>query len=265
MEATSHHVEGPAPARDPMTAAARPKPERLLLGAFLFTALAALALGGLAAAGIAFARAPALPFPNDPRLYYQLLTVHGLATFYHWFLFFQGALLILAVGLYVPGARAWSLPLGWLAYAAMALGAGVQLAAATSGGEVLYTALPPLAGQFSRSPLIYLGFALLALGTLLLAITYVATVARARRADLVGDLPTPTYVGLLWSIIMGAAGVIALGIYTPAFLWSIGIIEIDPMAYQMGYFTISEHAADSSRRKFSRTGFPCCTTITSGV
>lgn len=217
---------------------ASPSPASIrLFQAFLFTALGALAWGGLAAAGIAFARAPALPFPDDPRLYYQLLTLHGLATFYHWLLFFQAALLFLAVGLYVPGARIFSLRLGWLAFGLMAAGAAVQLAAAAWGGEVLYTAFPPLSKQFPSSPLIYLGFMLLALGILALVVNYVATVVAARRLGLVADLPTPTYVGLIWSIIMAAASVIALSVYGPALLWSMGLGAVEPMAYTMGYFT----------------------------
>lgn len=208
-----------------------------LFGAFLFTAMALLAWGGLAAIGLAFARAPALPFPNDPALYYRLLTIHGLAMFYHWFLFFQCALLYVAIGRYVPGTRMFSVWLGWLAYVLMAAGAVIQQAAALSGADVLYTAFPPLSGQFPRSPWIYLGFMLLALGVLLLAVNYVATVAIVRRKGLVVALPTPTYVGLVWTIVMAAGSAIALGIYGPAFLWSVGIGPIDAMAYNMGYFT----------------------------
>ncbi|MBI3978630.1 MAG: cbb3-type cytochrome c oxidase subunit I [Chloroflexi bacterium] len=224
-----------------MTADAIKKPidpaGKQLLSAFLLMALGALALGGLSAAAIALARAPAIAFPADPLFYYRMLTVHGLAMFYHWFLFFQGALLLLAVGLYVPGVRPFSLRLGWLAFAAMAAGAAIQWLAGLWGGEVLYTAFPPLAAQYPRSPLIYLGFILLALGILLLAVNYMATVVVARRSGLIGELPTPTYVGLVWTIVMTAASVIALGIYTPALLWSIGVSPIDPMAYTMGYFT----------------------------
>lgn len=223
MQRHAQTVDGPA--------------ERRLFGAFLAVALASLAWGGLAAAGIAIARAPALGLIEDPLLYYRLLTVHGLATFYHWLLFFQAALLFPAVGLYIPGARLFSLPLGWLAFAVMTAGAGAQQLAALAGGEVLYTAFPPLAGQFPRSPLIYLGFVLLAAGVLLLAANYLATVATARRAGLVAELPTPTFVGLMWTIVMAAASAIALGIYTPALLWSVGTGGIDPMEYTMGYFT----------------------------
>lgn len=210
---------------------------RGLLLAFLIAALASLAWGGVTAGAIAFARAPILPFPADPMLYYRVLTIHGLAMFYHWFLFFQAALLVLAVGLYIPGARMFSRTLGWLAFGALAAGALLQQAAAIAGGEVLYTAFPPLAAQFPRSPWIYLGFILLAAGILLLAANYIATVGAARRTGLVRELPTPTYVGLVWSIVMSAAGVIAIGIYTPALLWSLDLGPISPMDYTMGYFT----------------------------
>ncbi len=208
-----------------------------LFRAFLFAALGFLAIGGIAAFAIALTRTPALTLSVSPLDYYRFLTIHGLAMFYHWFLFFQAALLFLAVGLYIPGARMFSVGLGWLAFIAMITGAVAQLAAAGWGGEVLYTAFPPLAGQFPRSPLIYMGFDLLALGVLLLAVNYVVTVAKARRSGQVGELPTPTYVGLMWSIVMAAASIIALGIYTPALLWSVGVGPIDPMGYTMGYFT----------------------------
>lgn len=208
-----------------------------LCRAFLAAALLSLAVGGLAAAGIAMARAPILPFPDDPGLYYRLLTLHGLTTFYHWLLFFQVALIILAIGLYVPGARPWSTRLGWLSFGLMAAGAIGQAGASLEGAPVLYTAFAPVAGQFPRSPLIYLGFLLLSLGLLGIAANFILTVAQVRRQGLVRELPTPTYVGLVWTIIIAAASLIAVGIYTPALLWSLGLIQLDPMAYMMGYFT----------------------------
>ncbi len=208
-----------------------------LFRAFLGVALLALALGGLAAAGIAAVRTPALGLAVAPLTYYRLLTLHGLATFYHWLLFFQVALLFLAVGLYIPGARPFSLRMGWVAFGTMLLGASLQTVGALAGGEVLYTAFAPLAGQFPRSPLIYSGFLLLSIGLLLVSIDYILTVTRARHAGLVAELPTPTFVGLVWSIVTSAAAVIAIGIYTPALMWVAGIVSLDPMAYMMGYFT----------------------------
>ncbi len=213
------------------------KAERQLFGAFLLTALGSLAFGGLVAVGIAFGRAPALPFPDDPRWYYRLLTVHGLSAFYHWFLFFQAALLMLAIGLYVKGARAFSLPLAWLSFGLMATGLVLQLVGAFWGAETLYTAFAPLADQYPRSPLIYMGFLFLAAGILLLCLNYMATLYRAKQQGLVEELPTPTYVGLMWAIVMAAASAIAFGIYIPAFLWSVGLKGINPMTYQMGYMT----------------------------
>ncbi|MFQ5879040.1 MAG: cbb3-type cytochrome c oxidase subunit I [Dehalococcoidia bacterium] len=211
--------------------------EKLLFGAFLFAGLASLALGGLAAAGMAFARAPSLPFPDNPVWYYRLLTVHGLSGFYHWFLFFQGALLMLAIGLYVKGARPFSRSLAWGAFGLMAVGAVMHLVAAFSGTEVLYTAFVPLSDQFPRSPLIYLGFLFLAAGVLLLCVNYIATVFTIKVRGMVDELPTATYVGLMWAVVMAAGASVALSIYIPAFRWSLGLTSLMPMAFQMGYMT----------------------------
>lgn len=219
----------------------RPAPadsaSRRICYAFLTAALVSLAVGGMSAVAIALARAPSLGVPISPGFYYRILTLHGLAMFYHWFLFLQGALLFAAVGIYVPRARIFSVSWGWLAFAAMASGALLQQLAALTGAAVLYTAFPPLSGQFPRSPLVYMGFVLLAAGVALLSVNYIATIASARRARLVSGLPTPTYVGLVWAIVMTAASAIAAAIYVPALLWSVGLGSIDPMDYMMGYFT----------------------------
>lgn len=226
-----------------MTAAAAPDDvgadpsDRLLFNAFLYSGLASLTLGGLAAIGIAFARAPSLPFADSPTWYYRLLTVHGIAGFYHWFLFFQGALLMLAIGLYVKGARPFSRTLGWGSFALMAAGAVMQLVAAFTGSDVLYTAFAPLADQFPRAPLIYLGYIFLAAGVLLLCVNYIATVFRIKLTRMVDELPTATYVGLMWAIVTAAGASVALSIYVPAFQWSLGQRELLPMAFQMGYMT----------------------------
>lgn len=210
---------------------------RRICSAFLIAALVSLAIGGAGAVIIALVRAPALGVSISPAFYYRILTLHGLAMFYHWFLFLQGALLFAAVGIYIPGARIASVAWGWLAFAAMAGGALLQQAAALTGGAVLYTAFPPMSGQFPRSSLVYLGFILLAVGVALLSMNYMATIAFARRSRLVFGLPTPAYVGLVWAIVMITASTIAIAIYLPALLWSAGLGPVDPMDYMMGYFT----------------------------
>ncbi|MEE9199527.1 MAG: cbb3-type cytochrome c oxidase subunit I [Dehalococcoidia bacterium] len=211
--------------------------DRRLCGAFLFVALGSLALGGLASVGIAFARAPSLPFSDNPEWYYRLLTIHGLSAFYHWFLFFQAALLMLAIGTQVKIVRSFSPALGWAGFTLMLLGLIFHLIGAFTGAETLYTAFAPLADQFARTPLIYLGFLLLAAGILLLCVNYIATVFQARRQGLVDELPTVTYVGLMWALVMISASAIALGIYIPAFLWSMGATSVNPMDFMMGYMT----------------------------
>jgi cytochrome c oxidase subunit 1 len=205
--------------------------------AYLALAIGSLAVGGLAALAIVLVRAPAAGWTVGPGTYYRLLTIHGLATFYHWLLFFQAAMLYLAAGHAIPGVRPASARLGWLALGLMAAGAALQLVASLAGAGVLYTAFAPVSSQFERVPLIYLGFLLLAAGVLALDANYVASVARARRDRLVGELPTQAYVGVVWAVVTASASLIAIGIYLPALLWSVGAGSLDPLGYMMGYFT----------------------------
>jgi cytochrome c oxidase subunit 1 len=113
----------------------------------------------------------------------------------------------------------------------MVLGMGmVEWTMWTGRADVLFTSYVPLKAH----PLYYLGVILFAVGTLVGTGIFFATLVVAKREGThTGSLPLVTFGAATAAII----AVITLGhgaaIYIPTFLWSMGMMNVDPQMYRL--------------------------------
>jgi len=146
------------------------KQERRLALSFLLVALLSLLIGALPGILQALEHAQIIPVPSAS-LYYQGLTVHGLLLAVVWTTFFASSFLLIATT-HSLGRGLRSPILSWLAFGLMVIGTALCLVAIILGNSsVLYTAELPLIG----SPLYYIGFILLIVGTWLHSINHFLT------------------------------------------------------------------------------------------
>lgn len=141
--------------------------ERLMIGAHIITALIALLFGIFMGPFQAFHRSPSFVqyFPTIPvfTYYYQAVTVHGVmnALFFTTFFIIGFSYFVTERSLQRPIK---SVPMGWAAYAAMAVGLVLMLFTILTSPQqsaVLYTFYPPTIAP----ALFYVGLVLLALGS----------------------------------------------------------------------------------------------------
>ena len=109
--------------------------------------------------------------------------------------------------------------------------------------NVLYTAFPPLAETFTAAPLIYLGYLFAGIGALLIVITFIGSVLTwvARKGSLtswkrmLGEIHTSTFAAICASVLIVPVALVAVRLYVPAFLWSMGWLTLDPMEFPMNF------------------------------
>jgi cytochrome c oxidase subunit 1 len=216
--------------------------DQKLMAAFGIAGLLSLAGSFALAAVLVAIKTPALGLASGP-LYYRILTGHSILGFVYWFAFIQAALLIAGATALRDGGRLWSRKLGWLAFALMALGLVVNMVGVFAGADVLYTAFPPLAESFPATPLIYLGYLLVAAGAFLITFDFLATVCtwveRKRSLQawkrMLDQMHISTFaavcaVPLIFSIVLTA-----FFLYIPALRWSMGWISTDAREFALNF------------------------------
>jgi cytochrome c oxidase subunit 1 len=216
--------------------------DQKLMAAFGIAGLLSLAGSFALAAVLVAIKTPALGLASGP-LYYRILTGHSILGFVYWFAFIQAALLIAGATALRDGGRLWSRKLGWLAFAVMALGLVVNMVGVFAGADVLYTAFPPLAESFPATPLIYLGYLLVAAGAFLITFDFLATVCtwveRKRSLQawkrMLDQMHISTFaavcaVPLIFSIVLTA-----FFLYIPALRWSMGWISTDAREFALNF------------------------------
>jgi cytochrome c oxidase subunit 1 len=172
-------------------------------------------VGIVAAFGIVMTRWQAVHLlPAD--LFYRFLTLHGLNMLIFFIIFFEMAVLYFAgpvlLNCRLPMPRA-----GWLAFALMV-------------ADVLFTSYPPLQAH----PLYYLGIILFAVGALVVTALFFATLVVARRErTYAGSIPLVSFGALTAAIIAVITLLHGAAIYIPTFLWSLGLMHVDPQVYRM--------------------------------
>ncbi len=96
--------------------------------------------------------------------------------------------------------------------------------------DVLFTSYVPLRAE----PPFYLGVILFAVGALLVVGHFFATLVVAKREQTYqGSLPLVTFGALTAAIIAVITLLHGALVYIPTFLWSLGMIEIDPSFYRL--------------------------------
>jgi cytochrome c oxidase subunit 1 len=162
--------------------------------------------------------------------YYRLLGVHGMSMLIFFIIFFEMAVLYFASTVIV-NARVVTPRLGWFSFGLMVVGAVIVEAMMWAGkADVLFTSYPPLRAH----PLYYLGVILFAVGALVVTGIFFANLVVARREGrITGSVPLVTYGAITAAIIAVITLLHGAAIYIPAFLWSLGVMGMDPEIYRL--------------------------------
>jgi cytochrome c oxidase subunit 1 len=197
------------------------------------TAVVFLLIGGIGAILLALTRWPAVHLLSA-EWYYRILTLHGMDMLIVMILNFEVAILYYA-GTALLNSRLYSNALAWASFALMLGGAvmfNIAILAGTS--DVLMTSYAPLKAH----PTFYLGFILLAVGTLLAVGNFFGTIYIARRdRTYEGSMPLVTFGALAAAIIAVVTILHGAAVLIPTFLWSLGLIgQIDASWYRITWW-----------------------------
>ncbi len=200
-----------------------------LIKANAVAATVSLLVGGVAAVLVLLTRWQAVHLlPAD--WFYRILTVHGMTMLIFFIIFFEMAVLYFASAV-VLNSRVATPKLAWLAFALMAVGALlVEWMMWTGKADVLFTSYVPLKAH----PLYYLGIILFAVGALVVTGIFFATLVVAKRERTYqGSVPLVTFGGATAAIIAVITLLHGAAIYIPTFLWSLGLMSVDPEVYRL--------------------------------
>lgn len=215
-----------------------PRNKKILI-AFAGTGLVIMGVGGIFALLMLLVRTPALSV-LPASVYYQSLTGHGILMFVFWLSFIQTGFLI-AAGTVLIKRKLWSYPLAWIAWAVMVLATILALAGILRGASITYSGAVPLAQQFSAAWLVYLSFLLLTFGMLLIVADFIMTILGAVKRKLsfsswtqfLKDVPISTFAAISALLIVVPGLIASFKVFIPAFLWSLGIGDLDPNLYRL--------------------------------
>jgi cytochrome c oxidase subunit I len=200
-----------------------------LVKANAVTAIVFLLVGAIAAVLLVLTRWQAVHLLSAT-WYYRLLGVHGMSMLIFFIIFFEMAVLHFASTALI-NARNCAPRLSWAAFGLMIIGA-LMVQAMMWGGraDVLFTSYVPL----RASPPFYLGVILFAVGALIVTGIFFANLVVARRERTYeGSLPLVVYGAATAAIIAVITLLHGAAIYIPTFLWSLGLMTVDPQVYRM--------------------------------
>ncbi|MBX6363432.1 MAG: cbb3-type cytochrome c oxidase subunit I [Gemmatimonadetes bacterium] len=209
-------------------------PAERLIKANAVVATVALLIGGISAILILLTRWQAVHLLG-PVQFYRVLTAHGISMLIFFIIFFEMAVLYFACGPLL-NTRIAAPKLGWFNFGLMTLGAALVEAMIWTGrADVLMTSYIPLRAH----PLYYLGIILFAVGALLVCAQFFATLAVAKRErSYEGSLPLVTFGAVAAAIIAVITLLHGAATYIPTFLWSIGLMNVDPQVYRMLWWAL---------------------------
>ena len=162
--------------------------------------------------------------------FYRILGVHGMSMLIFFIIFFEMAVLHFTSTALI-NARNSAPKTSWLAFGLMVLGA-LMVEVLMWGGkaDVLFTSYVPLRAH----PLFYLGVILFAVGALIVCGVFFANLTVAKRERTYeGSLPLVVYGAVTAAIIAVITLVHGALIYIPTFLWSLGLMQVDPQIYRL--------------------------------
>lgn len=201
----------------------------LLVKANAVIAVVSLLIGAVAAVLLVLTRWQAVHL-LPAEWFYRILGVHGMSMLIFFIIFFEMAVLIFA-STALLNARMVAPKLGWAAFGLMFGGAALVEAIMWAGkADVLFTSYVPLKAH----PLYYLGIILFAVGALLVCGLFFANLVVAKRERTYeGSLPLVVYGAVTAAIIAVITLLHGAAIYIPTFLWSLGLMEVDPQVYRL--------------------------------
>ena len=162
--------------------------------------------------------------------FYRILGVHAMSMLIFFIIFFEMAVLIFASTVLL-NARNCAPKISWTAFLLMLAGAVIVEAMMWMGrADVLFTSYVPLRAD----PSFYLGVILFAVGALVTVGIFFANLVVARREQTyTGSLPLVVYGAMTAAIIAVITLVHGAAIYIPTYLWSLGLMTVDPEVYRM--------------------------------
>jgi cytochrome c oxidase subunit 1 len=200
-----------------------------LIKANAVVATVALLVGGIAAVLVLLTRWQ-LVHLLDAVWFYRMLTVHGMNMLIFFILFFEMAVLYFA-GPVLLNSRVPAPKTAWASFGLMVLGTlMVEWAMWTGRADVLFTSYVPLMAH----PIYYLGIILFAVGALIVtAIFFGSLVVAKKEKTYEGSMPLVTFGALTAAIIAVITLLHGAIIYIPTFLWSLGMVTVDPQIYRL--------------------------------
>jgi cytochrome c oxidase subunit I len=162
--------------------------------------------------------------------FYRILGVHGMSMLIFFIIFFEMAVLFFASTVLL-NARNSAPKTSWAAFALMLAGAlTVEVMMWSGRADVLFTSYVPLRAE----PTFYLGVILFAVGALVTVAVFFANLVVARRERTYqGSLPLVVYGAMTAAIIAVITLLHGAAIYIPTYLWSLGLMNVDPEVYRM--------------------------------
>jgi len=193
------------------------------------SSVVALLIGAVAAVLLVLTRWQAVHLlPAD--WFYRILGVHGMSMLIFFIIFFEMAVLIFA-STALLNARQTATKTTWAGFGLMLVGAlMVEWMMWAGRADVLFTSYVPLRAD----PLFYLGVIFFAVGALVTVIVFFANLVVAKRERRYeGSLPLVVYGAVTAAIIAVITLLHGAAIYIPTYLWSLGLMEVDPQVYRM--------------------------------
>jgi cytochrome c oxidase subunit I len=200
-----------------------------LIRAHAVVATVTLLVGGIAALLVLLTRWQAIHL-LDAVWFYRILTVHGMNMLIFFIIFFEMAVLMFA-GPVLLNCRVPAPKVAWAGFGVMVTGMlMVQWTMWTGQADVLFTSYVPLQAHSN----FYLGVILFAVGALVTVSIFFATLAVAKREQTYrGSVPLVTFGALTAAIIAVITLLHGAAIYIPTWLWSMGLMEVDPQVYRL--------------------------------
>ena len=201
----------------------------LMIRAHAVVSVVALLVGAIAAVLLVLTRWQAVHLLSAV-WFYRILGVHGMSMLIFFILFFEMAVLIFASTVLLNNRQA-APRTAWAGFGLMLVGAlMVEWMMWTGKADVLFTSYVPLRAH----PLFYLGVIIFAVGALVItSLFFVNLVIAKREKTYTGSLPLVVYGALTAAIIAVITLLHGAAIYIPTFLWSLGLMEVDPQVYRM--------------------------------
>lgn len=192
-------------------------------------AVVALLVGAVAAVLLVLTRWQAIHLLSAT-WYYRMLGVHGMSMLIFFIIFFEMAVLHFA-STALLNARMTVPKLGWTAFGLMLTGAlMVEYLMWTGQADVLFTSYVPLKAH----PAFYLGVILFAVGALTVVGIFFSNLVMAKRERRYqGSMPLVVYGAFTAAVIAVITLLHGAAIYIPTFLWSLGLMEVDPQIYRL--------------------------------